>query len=710
MRSFFLRHLTAWLTSVFSISLLSAADPVFEVDSSNREEVRQFYRSAFHASEGFVPEWTGSHAGNPGSTSEPWKESVRLRVNFYRAMAGVPAWITFRDEFNHQAQHAALIMSSANALDHHPTPEWPNYTPEGLEGASNGNLALGSAGADAITGYMRDAGSANYLVGHRKWILHPPHREMGTGDIPATNGYVASNALRVFDGRTLSAYPPARDGFIAWPPKGYVPYTLNFPRWSFSAEGADLTQATVTMTRNGVPMNTVVEHNANEGFGAHLVWHAAGVDPNSHDPLDPAPDSDIVYTVTISGIGGSAAESYTYETIVFNPDTPTASEDLPQVPSGAWAWDEADNAVFIRAPEWAEAGRLRQLTLSETRSWTESVANNDRIVVPSGRTVEVEGIQTALLGHVQGGPDDELVYLSPLFVPGAGASLTFRHQLNFAGHAQTAILEASTNPDTQQWDILWSIQGQTVSGGSIHPLMESFEDQTIDLSRFENRTLHFRFRYERKPGLYMPWDDHPQGWTGWAIASISFNQVAEASVLATSAAPLNRPVTFQPAAGGTLHLQPGATAFGGLPLEWGTVQPFTVLEGEGHPFVAYPYEGSSWRNTPIGWIDDSQWPWIFSAAHQFLYAVEGSEIFLYDPGIASWIYTAPNLPSWFYSYRHECWLHFPGEPTAPGRWFYLPQIPDYLVDVALDGWVKEEQLWKARPPSTPRTSTTGVQN
>ena len=39
---------------------------------------------------------------------------------------------------------------------------------------------------------MTDPGAGNTFVGHRRWVLYPPTRTMGVGDIPAQ-----SNALYV---------------------------------------------------------------------------------------------------------------------------------------------------------------------------------------------------------------------------------------------------------------------------------------------------------------------------------------------------------------------------------------------------------------------------------------------------------------------------------------------------------------------------------
>ena len=46
-------------------------------------------------------EWTGSYTtGLAGDTSAAHKEATRLRINFYRALVGVPADITFNSTYN----------------------------------------------------------------------------------------------------------------------------------------------------------------------------------------------------------------------------------------------------------------------------------------------------------------------------------------------------------------------------------------------------------------------------------------------------------------------------------------------------------------------------------------------------------------------------------------------------------------------------------
>ena len=51
-----------------------------------------------------------------------------LRLNYYRAMAGVPATVTFSDTYNAMDQQAALMMSANGQLSHSPPTTWTCYT------------------------------------------------------------------------------------------------------------------------------------------------------------------------------------------------------------------------------------------------------------------------------------------------------------------------------------------------------------------------------------------------------------------------------------------------------------------------------------------------------------------------------------------------------------------------------------------------------
>lgn len=203
----------------------------FTVDSTNREESRIFFNAIYWASEYATIDWTGDYdplfneAGDEaavlpqvGDTSELFKEAVLTRINYYRAMSGVPAGVVLDDALNEIAQYTALIMGGNDSITHTPlTPEslapgsgtpYQNYiTDTGIIGADESNLAIGSYGADSIDGYMEDKGSGNTSVGHRRWLLYPPMLKMGTGDVPSASlPEIPQNALdNIFNRRKADA-------------------------------------------------------------------------------------------------------------------------------------------------------------------------------------------------------------------------------------------------------------------------------------------------------------------------------------------------------------------------------------------------------------------------------------------------------------------------------------------------------------------------
>src|SRR5438034_1286336 len=89
-------------------------------------------------------------------------------------------------------------------------------------------------GADAITAYIWDFGANNDIVGHRRWLLYPQTKVMGTGDVPNQGGFAAANATWVFDANYGGPRPATRKPFVSWPPAGYVPYQVVYPQWSFA--------------------------------------------------------------------------------------------------------------------------------------------------------------------------------------------------------------------------------------------------------------------------------------------------------------------------------------------------------------------------------------------------------------------------------------------------------------------------------------------
>lgn len=285
------------------------------IDIRVREVSRAFYLQQYlplEETQTTQTSWVGDRETcDAGYTTPEFRAAVLRRINYFRAMAGIPL-VQLRDEYNQKAQKAALMMSMNRDLSHSPPGDWVCYSDEGYEAAGSSNLFLGVMGWDAITGYILEGGA----VGHRRWILYPRTQAMGTGDIPGTVYYPAANALWVFD-NLGGIRPDTRDGFVAWPPPGYVPYQVVNDHWSFSYAHADFSNATVTMMSQGVQIPVELEpiHN---GYGENtLVWIPLGTG-DTHGW--PKPEDDEHYHVEIRNVVmGEEIRNFSYDVVVFDP-------------------------------------------------------------------------------------------------------------------------------------------------------------------------------------------------------------------------------------------------------------------------------------------------------------------------------------------------------------------------------------------------------
>jgi hypothetical protein len=144
---------------------------------------------------------------------------------------------------------------------------------------------------------------------------------MGIGDVTnAPNGGDDSNALWVQDGNFGGPRPFVRDDFVAWPPKGHVPYDLVPARWSLSYPGADFSAASVSVTRDGQPVSVQLEPIAN-GYGENtLVWVVEGRDTSARTVLE-KPLTDTTYRIVVSGASlAGQLRTFDYAVIVFDAD------------------------------------------------------------------------------------------------------------------------------------------------------------------------------------------------------------------------------------------------------------------------------------------------------------------------------------------------------------------------------------------------------
>ncbi len=301
------------------------------VDPSNRSAVADFFNSVYVPALAVPAGWTGSVATCvPGVTSAAYIAATINMVNFYRAMARLPADVENDPALDAKAQQAALMMAAQVDLSHTPPPGWACFTADGAEAALKSNLALGAAGATAVTLYGADEGVAG--LGHRRWIVFPPLASVGTGstDTGGTavrNHRSRANALWVVG---TGGPRPATPEQVAWPPTGFVPFQVVYPSWSFAvntAAAVDFSTATVTMTQGNAAVPLTMEPIVS-GFGDETIsWQP------TLPPLQ-AGMADATFTVTVTNVTvGGAARTFTYDVTVFDPAT--GSPGPPPAPPGA---------------------------------------------------------------------------------------------------------------------------------------------------------------------------------------------------------------------------------------------------------------------------------------------------------------------------------------------------------------------------------------
>jgi hypothetical protein len=300
-----------------------AVSMVPAIDTTSRAAVVAAYNAYYNIAMPAVGFTGSSVTCAPGSISLAFQEWTVTRINFLRAMAGVPGNTTLDSGLNGQEQAAALIMAANDTLTHYPSPGMACYTQAGYDGAGSSNLAIGTGLTDAIPLYMSDPGSGNEVVGHRRWILHSRKSRFGLGN--ATGSPYNANALYAFD---FGANASAPNG-IAWPPRGYVPLAL-FPtpfggegqRWSFGLPGANFGAASVTMTVNGSPLPVAVLSRTDDGYGDNtIVWAL---------PAGHVVAAGSTYAVSITGVSGSASATHAYQVLPFDPAAP-APTDPPRL-------------------------------------------------------------------------------------------------------------------------------------------------------------------------------------------------------------------------------------------------------------------------------------------------------------------------------------------------------------------------------------------
>ena len=551
------------------------------VNTSSREQVREFFNAVYPAAANVPINSTAVTAGCFAGTNSPlFLNATLLRINWYRAMAGLPASVTFNPAECTNDQNAAELMSANNQLQH--VGSWTNWTcvtASGTNAAGNSNLDLGTNGAGAIDGYIWDFGANNNEVGHRRYILYPQTQVMGSGDVPTetagTNVYYAANATWIFDANYFGPRPATTWPYVAWPPPGYVPFQMVFPQWSFALSNANLSAATVTMTSNGNPVAVTLQPYIT-GYGENtLVWYPSSLDPTVYNTVFPFSGTDTVYNITVSNIVTSAGTNhFTYAVTVFNPaaagpgfaQSTINGTNTPSIGVGNhYACTPATNPN-LTGYQWLVAqatnGNLTDTVQNGTTNFTLSPAPLYPVVIPA-----YYGTGNCFhLTHTN--PAPLLMQLNETLFPATNATISFRSDLTYATSNEIARVQILTN-NTGIWQDIFTQPG---SGGSGQT---TFTNYTLSLSNFVGSSLQIRFNYDQQSGSYYP---QTNGYVGWSLQNIVLTNV-QALLNFTTNSTASTNFTFTPTQTGNYVLMAQGVLFGAFPIDWSVADQVTAIVG-----------------------------------------------------------------------------------------------------------------------------------
>jgi hypothetical protein len=457
----------------------------FTVNRTDRRDVLAFHNTVYNASEGYAARmaWTGNVTRGPaGTTSAEFKRDVLRRINYYRALTGLPADIFFNDTKSAKCQEAALMFSAAGSITHYPPSSWTHYTANASEAARNSNIAYGSYGPGSVDAYIRDDGGGNYLVGHRRWLLYSRAQEMGTGDAPPSGSKPSANAIWVMGQHKASA--PA--SFVAWPTIGFTPKNLIPARWSLSYPNANFGSASVTMRRNGVSVPLQIVSSAQNGYGENtIVWEPTSLVLNSKE--------DQTYQVTVSNIGGSGIPTSTsYSVTIFDPTNLGESVAItgPALPSPATKF--GFNPI-------AQADRY-QLRVSRESSagWLEGAEDSpaSKVVQKTSAysfrqsTMKRSGAKAFYLAFPSVSDGSQSFEIDREILPGPSAVVTFHDLFRFATSTTRLSLEVSADSGLS-WSEIWGRNGN--GSGNWLNWDQVFQARSISLAKFAGQPIRLRF-------------------------------------------------------------------------------------------------------------------------------------------------------------------------------------------------------------------------
>jgi hypothetical protein len=567
---------TYFASLLFAAENLRAATPTFLIDVANREQARAFFNGVYAASSDSELGWTGSVANcNPGTISADAIERIRLRLNYFRAMAGVSSSIEFDPVYNAQCQAAALMFSKNGGLSHEPPPGWDCFTAAGAAAAANSDISYGAFGSAAVDGFIYDPGAENFAVGHRRWLLFPQTKKMGVGTIPEDGIFRSASAIWVIDGTFLAPRPDVRDTFVSWPPPGFTPHKVTPVRWSLSFPRADFNSATVVVSTNGVSIPLVKEAVV-DGYAENtLVWRFSSFGVNFKTEW-PKPAGDTTYHVKIANVGGLGVPStFEYNVTVFDAAT-TGPDTVATVIGGPDTVPTLVGGTFTLPANPMATGYDLRVTPLQPATEIEGAENflvnfttNTTKLYPAVVSPGNTGARGFRLCHA-GSPNQSITF-NDTFIADAGAEIRFASKLTRATITEFAKVQVSTDLGAT-WNDVYSQAGVGFTAADA-----SFVPRTASLANFANRPLRVRFAFTSNGATFDSSVDN----VGWYFDDIAFvncsRQLAPTITPLTTAANFN----FTPPTPGRYTMEARPKVWDAFALDYGPLKLITANTGGG---------------------------------------------------------------------------------------------------------------------------------
>ena len=552
----------AWSPGTYPPSPARMHTRDFSVDLADRNDVLSFWHAVYQASEGFENRvgWTGDYQGNNGTVSSEFVGDVERRLNYFRAMCGVPSdarvnsgssvVVAPGDAFKSSnatlkstaAQDAALMLvrnynsvSGENpAMTHNPGSQLIGWTAGAWNASANGNFSFGFYGPSAITEYMLEQYTSdtslsvwNSLVGHRRWNLYPRASDYATGDQPGASAFLPPTNVFYVAQNPSEMVALENEKFVAYPPAGYFPAPLNTPFWSLSRANADFSAATVRMTTaSGVEIPILSTERGNDFGDPAFIWRVSS--PASKQSVY----GDTTYHVEISGIAGPGVPSrHDYTVTLINPDRLTSNQKI----TGVTKLSLSKSATYtFTPPPRSEALRMLVSTTSSS-SWKENAETPSKAKVIDGTSASYPLIvKTSTFGGFGGltgsyafrltfptsydlkkrGVPEQIFELNRDIIPTSKGTLNFQYRRGYMTAGSSLVVEASTSNG-----LVWKRIGSEIVGlSNVYDI--KLTPVSIPLAK-SSVPVRIRFRYYSKGGAIYTHDAAPTYPTGIFLDEIS---------------------------------------------------------------------------------------------------------------------------------------------------------------------------------------------